>query len=152
MKVYNSTPRSCQFIQNSWLPSVANSGAAAKVREDALIFSNFEQVLVIGIPFSGNSGLSEGNPISLRSNRWSILYSVNVWRRSNIESCAGKELNTHLQVRYMGAKIKGFTNSLIWDSIIKIKFNCYPTITPNPSWEGDGKPRISMRQPSCLGI
>jgi len=39
------------------LASVTNAGAAAKVREDALIFSKFEQVLIFGIPFSGNSGL-----------------------------------------------------------------------------------------------
>ena len=24
-------------------------------------------------------------------------------------------------------------------------------IKPNPSWEGDGKPRVSSRQPGCLG-
>jgi hypothetical protein len=44
-------------FQKLVLASATNAGAAAKVREDALIFGKFKQVLIFGIPFSGNPGL-----------------------------------------------------------------------------------------------
>ncbi len=44
-------------FQKLVLASVTDAGAAAKVREDPLIFGKFEQILIFGIPFSGNPGL-----------------------------------------------------------------------------------------------
>ena len=38
----------------------------------------------------------------------------------------------------------------LWINSSSSKKTIHSTIKPNPSWDGDGKPRISSRQPGCL--